>query len=225
MQIHGGPTSLWSNEFLGSWHDWAQPLARLGCAVLLPNPRGSTGRGPAWANAIFGDVAGGEFRDLMAGVDALIARGIADPNRLGVCGWSWGGYMTAWTITQTDRFKAAVMGAGLCNLISDNSLGDIPSANLSYFERSPYEDPEPYWDRSPIRYARSVRTPLLIVHGEDDRRVAASESIQMYQALRALGVECQLVTYPREGHGFEERNHQRDLLERILGWFSQHLSL
>jgi len=224
VQIHGGPTSLWSNEFLGSWHDWAQPLARLGCAVLLPNPRGSTGRGSAWANAIFGDVAGGEFRDLMAGVDALIARGIADSNRLGVCGWSWGGYMTAWTITQTDRFKAAVMGAGLCNLISDNSLGDIPSANLSYFERSPYEDPEPYWERSPIRYARQVRTPLLIVHGEDDRRVAASESIQMYQALRALGVECQLVTYPREGHGFEERNHQRDLLERILGWFSQHLS-
>lgn len=225
VQIHGGPTSLWSNEFLGSWHDWAQPLASLGCAILLPNPRGSTGRGPAWANAIFGDVAGGEFRDIMSGVDAMIARGIADPERLGVCGWSWGGYMTAWTITQTDRFKAAVMGAGLCNLISDNSLGDIPSANLSYFERSLYEDPEPYWERSPIRYARNARTPLLILHGEDDRRVAVSESIQMYQALRALGVECQLVTYPREGHSFEERHHQRDLIERILDWFSWHLDV
>ncbi len=225
VQIHGGPTSLWSNEFLGSWHDWAQPLASLGCAVLLPNPRGSTGRGPTWANAIFGDVAGGEFRDIMSGVDAMIARGIADPERLGVCGWSWGGYMTAWTVTQTHRFKAAVMGAGLSNLISDNSLGDIPSANLSYFERSPYKDPEPYWERSPIRYVQHVRTPLLIVHGEEDRRVAVSESIQMYQALRTLGKSCELVTYPREGHTIEEYNHQRDLLGRILGWFKRHLNV
>jgi len=224
IQIHGGPTSQWSNEFLGSWHDWAQPLAELGYAVLLPNPRGSTGRGPAWANAIFADVAGGEFRDTMAGVDAMIARGIADPERLGICGWSWGGYMTAWTVTQTDRFKAAVMGAGMCNLISDNSLGDIPSANLSYFEHSPYADPEPYWERSPIRYVRNVRTPLLILHGEEDRRVACSESIQFYQALRSLGATCELVTYPREGHVFEERNHQRDLLQRVLGWFSRYLT-
>jgi dipeptidyl aminopeptidase/acylaminoacyl peptidase len=224
VQVHGGPTSHWSNQFLGSWHDWAQPLATLGFAVLLPNPRGSTGRGTTWTNAIFADVAGGEFRDTMAGVDALVTRGIADPERLGICGWSWGGYMTAWTVTQTDRFKAAVMGAGLCNLISDNSLGDIPSANLSYFERSPYEDPEPYWERSPIRYVRNVRTPLLILHGEEDRRVACSESIQIYQALRSLGVTCELVTYPREGHIFEERNHQRDLLQRILSWFSRYLA-
>jgi dipeptidyl aminopeptidase/acylaminoacyl peptidase len=225
VQIHGGPTSQWANEFVASWHDWAQPLASRGCAVLLPNPRGSTGRGTQWINALFGDVGGGEYRDVVSGVEALVAAGVADPFRLGVSGWSWGGYLTAWTITQTDRFRAAFMGAGLCNLISDNNLGDIPSANLSYFERTPSEDPEPYWDRSPIRYVQRVRTPVLIAHGEDDERVSVCESIQFYRALQILEKPCQLVTYPREKHGFEERNHQRDLLTRILQWFAQYLDL
>lgn len=223
VQIHGGPTSLWANEYAGSWHDWAQPLASRGCAVLLPNPRGSTGRGTRWINALFGDVGGGEYRDVVSGVDALVAQGIADPDRLGVSGWSWGGYLTAWTITQTDRFRAAFMGAGLCNLVSDNNLGDIPSANLSYFERTPSEDPDAYWQRSPIRYVARVVTPVLIVHGEDDRRVSVCESIQFFRALQLLGKTCQLVTYPHEKHGFEERQHQRDLLRRLLAWFAEHL--
>lgn len=223
VQIHGGPTSLWANEFAGSWHDWAQPLASRGCAVLLPNPRGSTGRGTEWVNALFGDVAGGEFRDVLAGVDFLVAQGLADPQRLGVSGWSWGGYLTAWTVTQTNRFRAAFMGAGLCNLISDNNLGDIPSANLSYFAQTPSEDPEPYWERSPIRYVARVSTPILIAHGEEDERVSVCESIQFYRALQLLGKPATLVTYPREKHGFEERQHQRDLLTRILAWFAEHL--
>lgn len=223
VQIHGGPTSAWANEFAGSWHDWAQPLASRGCAVLLPNPRGSTGRGTGWINALFGDVGGGEYRDVVTGVEALVARGIADPARLGVAGWSWGGYLTAWTITQTDRFQAAFMGAGLCNLVSDNNLGDIPSANLSYFERTPSEDPDAYWERSPIRFVARVTTPILIVHGEEDQRVSVCESIQFYRALQLLGKPCQLVTYPREKHGFEERQHQRDLLTRLLAWFARHL--
>ncbi|MDW8060035.1 MAG: S9 family peptidase [Thermomicrobium sp.] len=225
VQIHGGPTSLWANEFAASWHDWAQPLASRGCAVLLPNPRGSTGRGAEWVNALFGDVGGGEYRDVVSGVEALVARGIADPARLGVAGWSWGGYLTAWTITRTDRFRAAFMGAGLSNLVSDNNLGDIPSANLSYFERTPSEDPDAYWERSPIRYVSRVVTPILIVHGEEDRRVSVCESIQFFRALQLLGKPCQLVTYPREKHGFEERQHQRDLLVRLLRWFAEHLDL
>ncbi|MDI3339360.1 MAG: S9 family peptidase [Sphaerobacter sp.] len=223
VQIHGGPTWLWSNHFSASWHDWAHVLAGRGYAVLLPNPRGSTGRGPAYSNALFGDVGGCEYRDIMAGVDALIARGIADPERLGVGGWSWGGYMTSWIVTQTNRFKAAVMGAGLPNLISDNGLGDIPSANLSYFETTPYHDPEPYFARSAIRYVRNVTTPTLILHGEEDRRVAMAEGQEMYVALRTLGVETQFVTYPREGHGIEERKHQRDLIDRVVAWFDRHL--
>lgn len=131
--------------------------------------------------------------------------------------------MTAWTVTQTNRFRAAFMGAGLCNLISDNNLGDIPSANLSYFAQTPSEDPEPYWERSPIRYVSRVSTPILIAHGEEDERVSVCESIQFYRALQLLGKPATLVTYPREKHGFEERQHQRDLLMRILAWFAEHL--
>lgn len=223
VQIHGGPTWLWADEFHASWHDWAHPLAGRGYAVLLPNPRGSTGRGPEYSNALFGDVGGCEFRDMMTGVDAMIERGIADPDRLGVGGWSWGGYMTSWTVTQTDRFKAAIMGAGLPNMVSDNGLGDIPSANLSYFEETPYHDPMPYFERSAIRHVRNAKTPTLILHGEEDRRVAMAEGQEMYVALRTLGVETQFVTYPREPHSIEERKHQIDLLTRVVEWFDRFL--
>ncbi|HEX7103808.1 MAG TPA: S9 family peptidase [Nitrolancea sp.] len=223
VQVHGGPTGLWSNQFAATWHDWAQSLAGRGFAVLMPNPRGSTGRGPDYSNAIFGDVGGGEYRDMMTGVDAMIARGIADPERLGVGGWSWGGYMTAWTVSQTNRFKVAVMGAGLPNLISDNSLGDIPSANLSYFETTPYHDPEPYFERSAIRHIRNAKTPTLILHGEADDRVSPAEGREMYIALRTLGVETQFVTYPRERNSFTERKHQVDLIRRVVEWYERFL--
>ena len=223
VQVHGGPTWLWSNQFAATWHDWAQTLAGRGYVVLMPNPRGSTGRGPEYSNAIFGDVGGGEYRDMMTGVDAMIARGIADPERLGIGGWSWGGYMTAWTVTQTDRFKAAVMGAGLPNMISDNGLGDIPSANLSYFESTPYDDPQPYFERSAIRYICNAATPTLILHGEADERVSPAQGREMYIALRTLGVETQFVTYPREGHSFTERKHQLDLITRVVDWFDRFL--
>lgn len=142
-----------------------------------------------------------------------------------MCDWSWGGYRTAWTITQTNQLRAALMGARLCNLISDNNLGDIPSANVSYFEHSPSEDPDTYWTRSPIRYVQTVQTPLLIIHGEEDERVSVSESIQFYHALKLLDKPCTLVTYPREKHAIEEQAHQRDLLNRILAWFSKYLDL
>jgi dipeptidyl aminopeptidase/acylaminoacyl peptidase len=223
VQAHGGPNWLWQDQFCAGWHDWAQVLASRGYAVLLPNPRGSTGYGPEFTNANFMDVGGGELRDIMSGVDAMVGRGLADPDRLGICGWSWGGYLAAWAITQTERFRAAVVGAGPSNLISDNSLGDIPSANLSFFERTPYDDPDPYYERSPIRYVGNVKTPTLILHGEEDERVSVAESIQLYVALRSLGIETQLVTYPREGHRIEERKHQLDLLRRMAGWFERFL--
>jgi dipeptidyl aminopeptidase/acylaminoacyl peptidase len=223
VQVHGGPTSLWADKFCASWRDWAQILAGRGYAVLLPNPRGSTGCGPAFSNAIFDDVGGGELRDVIAGVEVMIERGLADPERLGIGGWSWGGYLTALAVTQTERFKAAVMGAGVSNLISDNSLGDIPSANLCYFRETVYRDPDPYYQRSPIRYVSNTQTPTLILHGEADERVSAAQSVEMYVALRTLGVETQLVTYPREGHSIEEREHQLDLVRRVVGWFEKHL--
>jgi len=223
VQVHGGPTSLWADKFCASWREWAQVLAGRGYAVLLPNPRGSTGCGPAFSNAIFDDVGGGELRDVIAGVDAMIERGLADAERLGIGGWSWGGYLTALAVTQTGRFKAAVMGAGVSNLISDSSLGDIPSVNLCYFREAVYRDPDPYYERSPIRYVSNTQTPTLILHGEEDKRVSTAQSVEMYVALRTLGVETQLVTYPRERHSIEEREHQLDLVRRVVGWFEKHL--
>jgi dipeptidyl aminopeptidase/acylaminoacyl peptidase len=218
--IHGGPTWRWADAFHATW---VHSLAGNGFAVLLTNPRGSTGRGPEFSNAIYNDVGGGEFRDMMTGVDAMIERGIADPDRLGVGGWSWGGYMTAWTISQTTRFKAAIMGAGLPNMVSDNGIGDIPTANLSYFEKTVYEDPEPYWERSAIRHLRNATTPTLILHGEEDRRVALPQGLELYTGLKTLGIETQFVTYPREPHGIQETKHQKDLIERVVGWYTKHL--
>jgi dipeptidyl aminopeptidase/acylaminoacyl peptidase len=223
VQVHGGPTWQWVNGFYANWHDWAQMLAGRGYAVLLPNPRGSTGRGPEYSNANFGDVGGGEYRDMLAGVDAMIERGIADPDGLGIGGWSWGGYMTAWTVSQTTRFKAAVMGAGLPNMISDNSIGDIPSANLSYFEQTAYHDPDSYYDRSAIKHIRNATTPTLILHGEADKRVNMWQGVEMYMALKTLGVPTQLVTYPREPHGIQERKHQLDLMRRVVEWYDRYL--
>lgn len=223
VQIHGGPTSRWTNGWIGTWSRWGQLLASEGIAVLHHNPRGSTGYGSEFMNALFNEVGGVELRDLMSGVDAMIERGIADPERIGIGGWSWGGYMTAWTVTQTQRFKAAVMGAGLPNMVSDNSIGDIPSANLSYFDESLYVNPEPFWERSAIRYIKNCTTPVLILHGEADDRVNMFQSVEMYVALRELGIEHEFVTYPREPHGIQERKHQIDLMERVARWYRDRL--
>ena len=223
VQVHGGPTWRWTNSWFGDWHNWGQLLASHGFVVLRHNPRGSTGYGSDFMNALFNEIGRVEFRDLMAGVDAMVERGIADPEHIGVGGWSWGGYMTAWAVTQTDRFKAAVMGAGLPNMISDNNTGDIPSANLSYFEESVFENGDPYWERSAMRYISNCTTPVLILHGESDDRVNMFQSVEMYVALRELGVEHEFVTYPREPHGIRERKHQIDLMERVVRWYSDRL--
>ena len=135
VEVHGGPSSWWEDRVMLDWHDWAQMLASRGYAVLMPNPRGSTGYGRELQRLLQDDVGGGESRDLVAGALAMVERG-ADPDRLGIAGWSWGGYLTAWTITQTTIFRAAVMGAGLSNMVSDHGQGDIPSANLLYYRVS-----------------------------------------------------------------------------------------
>ena len=153
----------------------------------------------------------------------MVERGIADPDRLGIAGWSWGGYLTAWTITQTNMFKAAIMGAGLSNMISDHGQGDIPTANLLYYPGHPYDHLEDYWGSSPIRYVSQVRTPTLILHGDDDARVHPAQGMEFFRALKVLGVPVRFVRYPREKHGIEERAHQIDLMNRIIEWFDRHL--
>ncbi len=223
VHVHGGPAWQWSEGFYATWHDWDQFLAARGYAVLLPNPRGSTGRGTSYVGANYDDVGGGEWQDVLAGAHYAIGRGIADPDRLGIGGWSWGGYLTAWAVTQTDIFKGAVMGAGLSNLLSDHGQNDIPDANRLYFRDLPYRDAAAYWDPSPIKHIARVKTPTLILHGEKDDRVTPAQGREFYRALKTLGVPTQFVLYPREPHGFTERAHQLDVIKRVLDWFEKYV--
>jgi dipeptidyl aminopeptidase/acylaminoacyl peptidase len=223
VMVHGGPSWQWEDMCYLDWHDWTQMLVSRGIAVLAPNPRGSTGRGSDFQRLLHDDVGGGESRDLVTGAEAMVERGIADPDCLGIGGWSWGGYLTAFTITQTPMFKAAVMGAGLSNLISDHGQDDIPHANLLYFPGQPYHHLDQYWQASPIRHVSNCTTPTLIVHGDADARVHPAQGMEMYRALKILGIPVEFVRYPREEHSFQERLHQIDLMRRISEWYERWL--
>ncbi|MGI8643425.1 MAG: prolyl oligopeptidase family serine peptidase, partial [Thermomicrobiales bacterium] len=214
VEIHGGPAWQWEERVMLNWHDWAQLLASHGYAVLLPNPRGSTGYGSAFQQRLQDDVGGGEAQDVITGARAMVERGIADPDRLGIGGWSWGGYLTAWTITRTTMFKAAVMGAGLANMISDHGQNDIPSMNHWIYPGDPYDYFDHYWQSSPLRHIKNVVTPTLIVHGAEDDRVHPAQAMEYHRALKTLKVPTEFVRYPRESHGFKERHHPVDLMRR-----------
>jgi dipeptidyl aminopeptidase/acylaminoacyl peptidase len=206
-----------------SWHEWAQLLASNGCAVLLPNPRGSHGYGLKFVEANRNDFGGGDFHDIMSGVDYLIERGIADPERLGVGGWSYGGYMTAWAITHTDRFKAAVMGAGISNWMSMYGTTGITSYMRLFFDDQPFDRTKVYLHHSPLAHIDDVRTPVLILHGDADIRVPLLQSYEFYQGVRDMGVKAECVVYAREPHELGERAHQVDLLRRVLEWYELYL--
>ena len=219
--IHGGPTWQWLMRFMAGWHDWGQWLAAQGYAVLLPNPRGSAGRGREYAWSNRRSWGHGDFGDVLSGVDAMVERGIADPERLGIGGWSYGGYMTAWAIGQTDRFKAAIVGAGVTDLLSFQAA-DIPSWLPGQMMLAPsYREPEVYLRSSPITYVANAKTPTLVLHGASDERVRLGQGKELYHALRGLGVSTEMVIYPREPHIFQERYHQRDLLTRVSDWFDR----
>ena len=223
VEIHGGPSWQWEERTMLSWHDWAQMLAGRGYASLAPNPRGSTGYGSAFQRLLQDDVGGGESGDLTSGARAMVERGIADPDRLGIGGWSWGGYLTAWTITQTTIFRAAVMGAGLANMVSDHGQNDIPSMNDWIFPGHAYDHLDHYWQASPIRHIDRVTTPTLILHGAEDDRVHPAQAMEYHRALKTRGVPVEFVRYPREGHGIKERLHQIDLMNRVIAWYDRWL--
>ena len=219
--IHGGPTWQWLMRWVGGWHDWGQWLAAQGYAVLLPNPRGSFGRGREYAWRNQRNWGHGDFDDVLSGVDALVERGIADPERLGIGGWSYGGYLTSWAIGHTDRFKAAIVGAGVTDLLSFQAA-DIPTWLPTQMMLAPsYRDPEVYLRSSPITYVAEAKTPTLILHGAADERVRLGQGKELYHALQALGVPTEMVIYPREPHIFQERHHQRDVLTRVADWFNR----
>jgi len=224
VQIHGGPEWAWWSGWLGSWHDWGQYLASHGYVVLLPNPRGSDGQGWEFAEAVRGDWGGMDFEDVLSGVDDLVAKNIADPDRLGIGGWSYGGFMSSWAVTHTDRFKAAVIGAAVTDLISFAGTSDVaPSFPGVYFNGPYYQNWQLYVAHSPMTFVKKAKTPALILHGESDPRVPATQGLEFYNALQMLGVPSEMVTYPREPHGINERAHQADLLVRVLNWYDAHL--
>jgi len=216
---HGGPHSRSALGFSVEWQFWAAQ----GYVVFAPNFRGTMGYGQGFVDADRGDFGGGDFADVMSGVDDLIEAGLADPKRLAIMGSSYGGYMTAWAIGHTDRFKAAVAIEAVVNLQSMYGQTDIKSW-VEWEFGYPWEVRERLAARSPITYAASVRTPTLVVHGDEDRRVPPPQSQELYTALRKLGVETQLVRYPREGHGIKEPRHRRDLLRRVGAWLEAHVS-
>jgi dipeptidyl aminopeptidase/acylaminoacyl peptidase len=218
--VHGGPTSAYRD----SWGDLVtQRYAAAGYAVLRPNPRGSIGRGVAFADAVLGDMGGRDFQDILAGVDYVIAQGWADPDRVGIQGWSYGGFMAAWAVSQTDRFKAALMGAGVCDFASFHAQSNIPDWDMRIIGAAPTENPGAYHAHSALHFASRITTPTLICHGENDPSVPVNQAYAFHRALRERGVDVELAIYPREGHGFRERDHNRDLAERSLRWFGRYL--
>lgn len=223
--IHGGPSGVVGYEFpTHRTVGWAHLLANEGYAVLLPNFRGSMGFGTAFLEANLGDMGGGDMIDVLAGIDAMIAEGIADPDRLGVGGWSYGGYLTAWAITRSDRFKAAVAGAPITNWTSFHGTSTIQTYDeIFYTNLDPYNADGIYTFRSPVFSIRSARTPTLFLHGENDPICPVGQSHEMWRGLKDLGVDTSLVIYPREGHGPREREHVRDVLERMVAWFTRYV--
>lgn len=223
LVIHGGPSGVSTERFLGRGGAYPIPVfSGRGYATLQPNYRGSTGYGERFRALNRGDISGSDWVDVDSGVDFLIEEGLADPDRLGVMGWSFGGHHTYWGITRTDRYEAASAGAGANDLVSMYSQTDIPEFYHTYLGPRPWEDFDLYEERSAYRYVERVTTPLLIQVGERDERVPAEQSIQFYVAMKAIGnAPVKLVVYPGQPHGVRSPRLQRDLMERNVEWFER----
>jgi dipeptidyl aminopeptidase/acylaminoacyl peptidase len=223
LNVHGGPAGTHTNTCTVASRVYPWPLfAQKGYAILLPNPRGSGGYGAAFRAANVRDWGGKDYDDLMRGVDAMIDRGVADRARLAVCGWSYGGYMTSTIVTKTDRFRAAVVGAGVTDLMSMAGTCDIPDFNRSYFGSWPWEDPQVYVDHSAVMHAGNVKTPTLVVHGQSDERVPTSQGWEFYTALMKVGVATDLLLLPRQPHGPREPKLLRTVQQWHLDWINRY---
>jgi dipeptidyl aminopeptidase/acylaminoacyl peptidase len=220
LYIHGGPHGMHGYSFNAT----VQALAAKGYGVLLINPRGSSGYGQKFADGCVNDWGGGDYRDLMRGVDVALDKfPFLDKDRMGVMGGSYGGYMTNWIVTQTDRFKAAIASASLSNLISFYSTSLYQDLIHAEFSGMPWDNYDKLWERSPLRHIKNVKTPTMLVHGENDNDVHITQAEEMYTALKMRGVDTVLIRYPREGHGIREPKHRVDNLQRVLDWFEKYL--
>ncbi len=220
--VHGGPTWNWGAYFSDSEPN-AVLLASAGYACLLPNPRGSIGRGHAFAQGVIGDGGGVDFQDIMAGVDHCVAVGIADPERLGISGLSYGGYMAGWAVGQTDRFAASVAMSVVSNYVSFHLTSEVWWYDHAILKGEWNDPASQYAERSPITHAHRCTTPTLIIQGAADRCTPPGQAEELYAAIADTGTEVELVVYPREGHVPLERAHALDVIRRTQAWFDRHL--
>lgn len=224
VYIHGGPHTMWGPGFRSMWHEW-QVAAAAGYIVFFCNPRGSDGYGEQWRDAIRGRWGEADAPDILAGIDALLAGGRIDPQRIAVTGGSYGGYMTAWLLGTTDRFACGVAARGVYNLISQHSTSDAHELIEIEFNGYPWELAEELWDHSPLAHAHKINAPLLLLHSELDYRVPMSEAEQLFAFLRRQKKTVELVRYPREGHELTrsgEPEHRADHMRRTLAWFDRY---
>lgn len=223
--VHGGPSSDTTARWPAVWTlARSFPLSERGYFVFYPNDRGSYGRGEAFTQANVKDFGGGDLRDLLAGVDQVARTHPVDVKRLGIGGWSYGGYMVMWAVTQTDRFRAAMAGAGIANWQSYYGQNGISTWMIPFFGASVYDDPAVYAKSSPIEFIKHAKTPTLILAGESDAEVPAAQSFEFYRALKFLNVPAQLVVYPGEGHAISQPENRRDLMRRMADWFDRFLA-
>lgn len=219
LHIHGGPAGVFTNSFRSSAHVWAG----LGYASLSPNVRGSSGYTDALLRGNIADIGGGDYQDLMTGVDALVRIGVADPEQLGVRGWSYGGILGGWTITQTDRFGGASLGAMVSDWTSEYGPGFNHDVRLWYIGGTPWENPEGWRERSALTHVANVTTPTILFHGIEDTTDTEPQSMMFFQALKDRGVETRYLRFPREAHGFREPRHQRRRDVEEIAWMQEHV--
>ncbi|HEY6150507.1 MAG TPA: S9 family peptidase [Gaiellaceae bacterium] len=222
VDVHGGPTGCWSWGFAPAY-GFPNLVAGAGYGILLPNVRGSTGRGPEFAEANLGDMGGGDLQDILTGIDSLAGEGIVDEKRVAITGGSYGGFMACWAPTQTDRFAAAMPMAVVTDWVSFHYTTNIGQFDKLFLQAEPSDPEGDYTQRSPVYHAAKCKTPTLILHGEDDLCTPLPQAVEFYKALVEAGCETELVVYPREGHGWSEREHQIDAWNRIRDWLARHV--
>jgi dipeptidyl aminopeptidase/acylaminoacyl peptidase len=223
IDVHGGPVGHWRPTFLIRRMLHVPMLLRQGYAVFLPNPRGSTGRGQEFAQRVLGDLGGADSLDILSGLDNLIGRGVADPGRIGITGVSYGGFMTAWLITQSDRFAAAVAVSPHTNQVTAHLLSNIPQFMARLVADDLSNPNGRYFERSPVLHVRKALTPTLNICGALDRCTPPEEAVQFHNALLEKGTQSVLITYPREGHGIRKLPAALDCAARVAGWFMEHI--
>ena len=232
VALHGGPAGAWAKRFVGGCDEYGQRieptscwgnLQSLGFVIFAPNPRGSTGYGSSFLLANHADFGGGDYNDIMTGVDHLISKGIADPNRLAIGGWSFGGYMTSWAISQTDQFRAAVAGGGNTDFISFSGTSDIPDYYVKYLGNTFLNDDSLYLKRSPIMFVKDITTPLLILSGQNDVRVPISQSYELYTALSKQNKRVKMLVLPEQGHVPTDANIISGSIDAVDDWLKQAL--